>query len=73
MTETEALRDRIERLETALAHHENTISDLDRAVLDQWKIIDGLSRHVKALTEQILEFEQRSGQGRPADPPPPHY
>ena len=73
MTDIATLQERVERLETALAHHENTIGDLDRVVVDQWKAIDDLSRRVRALTEQILEFEQRSGQSRPSDPPPPHY
>lgn len=73
MTDVAALQARIERLETTLAHQEHTIGDLDRVVVDQWKTIDDLSRRVRALTEQILEFEQRSGQSRPSDPPPPHY
>lgn len=73
MTDISALQDRVERLETTLAHHEHTIGDLDRVVVDQWKVIDDLSRRVRALTEQILEFEQRGGQSRPSDPPPPHY
>ena len=73
MTDDAAFLDRIERLEAALAHQEATVEDLNRMIVDQWKRIDDLTRHVRDLTEQVLEFDQQSAGRRPADPPPPHY
>ncbi len=73
MSDAEALARRLEEVETALAHQEQTIADLDRVVLDQWKRIDDLTRRVGMLTDQVREAESRLGRFAPPEPPPPHY
>ena len=73
MTDTAALVRRIEDLETALAHQDRIIGDLDRVVLDQWTRIDDLTRRVAGLSDQLRETESRLGQVGAPEPPPPHY
>ncbi len=72
MTDIERMQVRIEELETAMAHQDRTVDDLNRMVVEQWKHIEDLTRRVRGLSEQIEEFESRGGAARPVDPPP-HY
>lgn len=73
MSDDPSLSARVERLEAALAHSDRTVEDLNRMVVGQWKLIDELTLRVRALTEQMLELDERGSGSRPADPPPPHY
>ena len=73
MTDVEALARRLETVETALAHQERTIADLDRVVLDQWRRIETLERRLAKLDDQMREAEGRLAGVAPPEPPPPHY
>lgn len=64
--------DRMDRLEMRLTEQEATIEDLNRAVTEQWRVIDRLSRQVEGLREQVEEAATRAAP-RGAEPPPPHY
>lgn len=57
---------KIIELETALAHHEQQITEMNEVITDQWKMIDALKRRLdKALVkiEQIEEGADDGGQG----------
>ncbi|WP_172124164.1 MULTISPECIES: SlyX family protein [unclassified Devosia] len=62
---------RLEALETRVAFQDQTIEDLNATITEQWRVIDGLTRRLTVLEEQV-----RAG-GFIADPrsepPPPHY
>lgn len=67
MTDT----DRIDALEMRIAHQDQTISDLNRVVTEQWSHIDRLKRELNAMRESVRNLAQS---GSPEDePPPPHY
>jgi SlyX protein len=71
MTEIETLTQRIDALETHIAHQDRTIEDLNAAITDQWKQIEDLAYRMSRLTDALREVES-SGSGEP-EPPPPHY
>jgi SlyX protein len=63
--------ERLDALETRIAHQDRTIDELNAVVTQQWTTIEQLRRRLEAMEEQV-----RSG-GYIADPsterPPPHY
>ncbi len=63
---------RLDRLEMRLTEQDATIEDLNRAVTEQWRLIDRLTRQVEALGDRVEEAAARSAPGTP-EPPPPHY
>ena len=63
---------RIDRLEMRLTEQDTTIEDLNRALTDQWRLIDRLVRQVAALGERVDEAASRVAPSSP-EPPPPHY
>lgn len=63
---------RIEALEMEAAHRGQVIDDLNTTITAQWKEIDGLSRQLRRLTDQVAELEAPARDGAP-EPPPPHY
>jgi SlyX protein len=73
MADTEALLGRIDALEIRLAYQDETIEDLNRAVTDQWKQIDLLTRRIAQLTDQLQETVEHIGRPNLPEPPPPHY
>jgi len=71
MTEIETLTQRIDALETHVAHQDQTIEDLNAALTDQWKQIEDLTYRLSRLTDELRDFESSTA-GEP-EPPPPHY
>jgi SlyX protein len=63
--------ERLETLETRIAHQDRTIEELNAVVTQQWTAIEQLRRRLDAMEAQV-----RSG-SYIADPsserPPPHY
>ncbi len=64
---------RLEALEIRVAYQEQVIEDLNQTVIDQWKKIDALRRHLNELLDRVQEAEDNSGSPRAPEPPPPHY
>ncbi len=61
---------RIEDLEVRIAHHENSIAELNEIVTRQWTTIDLMQRQLAQLREEICNVAPaREGE----EPPPPHY
>lgn len=73
------MTDKIEAIETTLAHHERQIGELSEMIASQWKEIDRLKRHIMK-TEAKME-ELASARDETALTPteiaardkPPHY
>lgn len=63
---------RIEALEMEAAHRGRMVDDLNATITAQWKEIDGLTRQLRQLTEQVAELATPARDGVP-EPPPPHY
>jgi SlyX protein len=72
-TEAEALDARIVKLEIRVAHQDQIIDDLDKAVTGQWAQIESLTHEIKRLTERLGHVEQGGGAAPADEPPPPHY
>lgn len=72
MHKIEALNTRIETLETRLAHQDRLLEDLNATVTDQWKRIEGLTRQIARLDEQLQDVRDSGGSAGEQEPPP-HY
>jgi len=64
---------RIEKLETALAYHEQAIEDLNQTVLVQAREIEALKRLVGNVTERLRSIAEHPALAEAPEPPPPHY
>ena len=71
MSDTDALRERIDALEMRLTYQDVTIETLNQTITTQWVEIDRLTRQVAELKERLQEAE--SNAPGPANEPPPHY
>ena len=65
--------DRIEALETALAHAEAAIDDLSDVVRSQTAELDELRRDFGKLTRTLQAMMEDQEESAPADQRPPHY
>ncbi|MCW2282462.1 SlyX protein [Rhodoblastus acidophilus] len=60
---------RVEALESLYAHQERAIQELSDLVAAQWARIDGLTREVLRLRDELQTVSERVAPDRP----PPHY
>ena len=65
--------DRIEALETVVAHQEAAIEDLSDTVQAQWTEIERLKREIGKLTRSLEAIVEGGEETPPANQPPPHY
>lgn len=65
--------DRIEVLETVVAHQEAAIEDLSETVQAQWAEIERLTRELGKLTRSLEALVEDGGDAPPANQRPPHY
>jgi SlyX protein len=71
MSETDSLRERIDKMEMRIAYQDDTIETLNATITAQWKQIDMLTRQMAALGERLAEAE--TAVGMPTNERPPHY
>jgi SlyX protein len=64
---------RIDQLEIRIAYQDQVIDDLNKAVTEQWKQIDVLTKQVSILLQRIQEVEGQTGAPSGPEAPPPHY
>ncbi|MHA6690759.1 SlyX family protein [Devosia sp. A449] len=63
--------ERLDALETHIAHQDQTIEELNATITAQWRQIDLLTRKLETMEQQV-----RSGvhiADPSTEPPPPHY
>jgi SlyX protein len=70
--ENDTLRRRIDELEMRMAHQDRTVEDLNATITAQWKEIEGLTRRLLRLEDQIRDIGSAPASNLP-EPPPPHY
>jgi SlyX protein len=70
MSDADGVNARIDALEMRAAYQDQVIEDLNQAIIEQWKQIDGLKRQLAELLDRVQGVEDG-----PAAPerPPPHY
>jgi SlyX protein len=73
MSEIDTLNARLEALEIRLTFQDETIEDLNKAVVAQWKQIDALTRRLGQIEDRVAVGEQRADLAGLPEPPPPHY
>jgi SlyX protein len=73
MAETDDTDARLEALETKVAYQDQVIEDLNTAITEQWRELDGLKRLASSLIEQVKEMELGGRLSAGKEPPPPHY
>ena len=67
------LANRLETLELKLMHHEASIEELTRTVLEQEQQISSQSLTIERLETIIRSFADSSTASPGTEPPPPHY
>lgn len=65
------LAGRLDALETRIAFQDLTIEELNATITAQWRVIDGLTRKLTTLEEQVRSGSQIADPSTEA--PPPHY
>jgi len=70
MSDGDSVNARIDTLEMRVAYQDQVIEDLNQAIIDQWKQIDGLKRQLAEILDRVQEVED--GSAAP-ERPPPHY
>ena len=73
MAERDELEARCDALEETVAHHQQSIEELNETITAQWREIDALKRHFARLGERLQEVEEASGAGAVPSEKPPHY
>lgn len=63
---------RIEQLEIGMAHANQTIEDLNTAVIEQGRLIERLVRKLSSMEDQVEELIENTLPG-PQNEKPPHY
>lgn len=67
---TDAVEQRLVRLEELIAHQSTAIEDLSRQLADQWKVSERLRREYDQLTNRFQEVEEAAlGSQQPQKPP----
>jgi SlyX protein len=64
------LNNRIEELETRLAHQEKIIGELNDVITAQWRKMETIEFQLRRLGEELQTID--AGEG-PANQKPPHY
>jgi SlyX protein len=64
---------RLNDIETALAHQDNIIADLSDIINDQWKEIESLKRKLSETNDKIQDIENLGGDNNQANVKPPHW
>lgn len=67
------LRERMDSLETAFAHHEVLVGDLSDELAKQWQVIERMRRRIQELEEKIDSLGDAAVEASASEPPPPHY
>lgn len=63
----------IEELQMKVAFQENTIEELNEALIAQQKQIDALNFKMKHVTNKLKELSVSNLVSQQDEPPPPHY
>ncbi len=71
--ETFELTSRLIDMEIRLTHQEDTISQLNDAVILQQQQIDKLSNELSLARRRLNELDVSTGMPPQNEPPPPHY
>jgi SlyX protein len=67
------ITDRIDELESRLAHHEKMQEELSAVIAEQGKIIDQLREQARRQNDKLRELADDMSQKAPGDVTPPHY
>jgi SlyX protein len=63
----------IEQLQMKVAFQEDTIEELNKALIKQQRQLDLLEFQLSHVINKVKEIEVPSGDSPQVEPPPPHY
>ena len=69
----EAANDRIDNLEIRVAHQDEVIEALNKAVIEQWGKLDQALAWIERLEDRLREINMGAVRDVADEPPPPHY
>lgn len=69
----EAANDRIDNLEMRVAHQDEVIEALNKAVIEQWGKLDQALAWIERLEDRLREINMGAVRDAADEPPPPHY
>lgn len=72
-TNFESLLAHIMELETKIAFQEQTIEELNQALIDQQFTLDKMQQQVRHLAEKLQGVQTSNIASRAEETPPPHY
>lgn len=73
MTSQSAMQDRVNTLETYIAHQEKLIEELSEVTAKQWQEISALSNQLERLSDKLKAIEGGMAVKPSDEPSPPHY
>ena len=73
MTSQSATQDRVNTLETHIAHQEKLIEELSEVTAKQWQEISALSNQLERLSDKLKAIEGGMEVKSGDEPSPPHY
>jgi SlyX protein len=73
MNDIQELIARVDTLETRVAFQDETIEDLNKAIVEQWQKIEAMKRQLARIEDRVEVGEQRADLAGLPEPPPPHY
>ena len=73
MNSQSAMQDRVNILETYIAHQEKLIEELSEVTAKQWQEISTLSNQLQRLSDKLKTIEGGMAVKPGDEPSPPHY
>jgi SlyX protein len=73
LTREPEFQERLDALESHIAHQDVTIQELSDVALKQWRTIEQLTTRIERLEGQLRAVEAAIDRPPGAEPPPPHY
>ncbi|KGQ34201.1 SlyX [Gallibacterium genomosp. 2] len=73
MNQFDDLIERMDELETKVAFQENTIEQLNQALIEQQFIIDKMQLQLRYLAQKLKDVQPSNIATQTEETPPPHY
>ncbi|ACA31586.1 SlyX family protein [Histophilus somni] len=73
MPQTQELDQRIAELEMKIAFQENTLEELNQALIDQQFVLDKMQLQLRYMASKLKDLQSSNIASQAEETPPPHY